>query len=554
MTFMKILGITSLIHDTGASLVEDGKITHAVNEERISRKKMHVGFPFATTDYMLKKAGGDVDAVAVSDISPAYLFNRIKLSMFDPSLVHSNPYYSAKSMAMMTRWVYKTMRLYRYHQNIENIRLRKLGVEVVRLEHHPNHAASAYFTSGMKKALVVTCDNHGDGLCATVHVGNKNNLELIDKLKWPHSPGFFYAIITKVLGFKVGRHEGKITGLAAYGNRNSVAYDKIKKLIWYENGTIKTKSMIGLRGYVKSLLGEYSREDLSAVFQRILEETVSEYVKYWMEKTGIKSVALAGGVFANVKLNQRILEAGAKEIFIHPHMGDGGTGAGAALYLAMIKGDAKPYKISDAYLGPGYSDEEIKAELQKQNLKFEHLDDIEGQVAELIAKGKVVAYFNGRMEYGPRALGARSILYHTSDPSVNDWLNKRLKRTEFMPFAPLTLEKFTKKCYKNFKGGEHAAKFMTVTFDCTDFMKESSPATVHVDGTARPQIINKKINPSYNKILEEYYKITKIPSIVNTSYNMHEEPIVMTPYDAIRSFKMGHLDYLAIGKYLVKNE
>ncbi|MEK6904607.1 MAG: carbamoyltransferase N-terminal domain-containing protein, partial [Nanoarchaeota archaeon] len=488
---MKILGITSLIHDTGASLVEDGKITHAVNEERISRKKMHVGFPFQSLDYILKKAKNNIDYAACSDISPSDLFRRIKAAIFDPSLVHSNPYYTAKSMAMMTRWVYKTMRLYKHHQDVANRKLKELGVKTVRLEHHPNHAASAYFTSGMKKALVVTCDNHGDGLCGTVHIGENNQLKLIDALKWPHSPGFFYAIITKVLGFKVGRHEGKITGLAAYGDRNSPVYNKISKLMWYENGTIKTRSMMGLRGYVKSLARKYSREDLSAVFQRILEETVSSYVKYWMDQTGIKNIALAGGVFANVKLNQKILEQGAKEVFIHPHMGDGGTGAGAALHLAMLHGNAKPYYLEDAYLGPSYSDEEIKGEIKKHNLNFEYLDDIESQIAELISKGKVVAYFDGSMEYGPRALGSRSILYHTTDPSVNDWLNKRLKRTEFMPFAPLTLERFAKKCYKHFDGGEHAAKFMTITFDCTDFMKRNSPATVHVDHTARPQTINK---------------------------------------------------------------
>jgi carbamoyltransferase len=173
-------------------------------------------------------------------------------------------------------------------------------------------------------------------------------------------------------------------------------------------------------------------------------------------------------------------------------------------------------------------------------------------VARLIAEGNVVARFNGAMELGPRALGNRSILYQATDPKVNKWLNDRLKRTEFMPFAPVTLEEHAEKCYKNFKGAAYAAKFMVITFDCTDFMKEKSPATVHIDGTARPQVINEKDNPSYYKILKEYHKLTGIPTLVNTSFNMHEEPIVCSPQDAVRSFLQGHLDYLAIGKYLVK--
>ena len=158
------------------------------------------------------------------------------------------------------------------------------------------------------------------------------------------------------------------------------------------------------------------------------------------------------------------------------------------------------------------------------------------------------------MEYGPRALGNRSVLYHAKDPSVNEWLNKRLGRTEFMPFAPATLYEFAEKCYINIKGAEHAATFMTITFDCTDYMKKTSPAAVHIDGTARPQLVHKDINPSFYKIINEYHKLTGIPSVINTSFNMHEEPIVCTPSDAIRAFKLGKLEYLAIGNYIVKGQ
>ncbi len=513
-----------------------------------------MGLQYKSVDYIKSKINVDAfDAVAVSDISPDQLEQKIKFAMFDPSLFAPNPFYAAKGAAMMTRWVLKTMHLYREHQRVQNEVLKKLGKPLIRSEHHVNHAASAYFTADKKRCLVVTIDNHGDGICGSVSIGEKNQLTRLDVLPWPHSPGFFYAVVTKVLGFKVGRHEGKITGLAAFGNSNSPVYHEIKKLMWFESGTIKTKNMMGLRGWVKSLLQKYSREDVSAAFQRVLEEVVVAYVKFWVDKTGIKDVALAGGVFGNVKLNQRILEAGASSVFIHPHMGDGGTGVGAAMHYAMSQGKIKPYRLSNVYFGPTYSAAEMKAELDKQHCKYEKLDDIEAQVAALLAKDKVVAFFSGAMEYGPRALGARSIMYSAVDPKVNDWLNKRLNRSDFMPFAPFTLERFMNKCYKHTNGGLYASEFMTLTFDCTDFMKQNSPATVHVDGTARPQLINKSINASYNKVLEEYHKITKIPSLVNTSFNMHEEPIVCSPYDAVRAFKLGHLDYLALGKFLVKN-
>jgi len=201
---------------------------------------------------------------------------------------------------------------------------------------------------------------------------------------------------------------------------------------------------------------------------------------------------------------------------------------------------------------PG-SDDLIASELQAAGLAFQHVTPIEPIIARLMHDGNVVARFNGRMEYGPRALGNRSILYHASEPEVNQWLNQRLGRTEFMPFAPATLYAERHRCYDNMDGAEHAAQFMTVTFDCTDFMKRSCPAAVHVDGTARPQLVRADTNPSFYRIIQEYYRLSGIPSIINTSFNMHEEPIVNSPSDAIRAFLQGNLDYLAISNFLVRH-
>jgi carbamoyltransferase len=243
---------------------------------------------------------------------------------------------------------------------------------------------------------------------------------------------------------------------------------------------------------------------------------------------------------------------GVEGIFIHPNMGDGGCGTGAALLEWGGRPEAvKP--LRDVYLGPEFSNDVIADALKRAQLAATMPRPISAAIARLLAEGKVVARFDGRMEYGPRALGNRSILYHAKEPAVNQWLNQRLGRTEFMPFAPATLSEHRHACYHHTDGAEYAAQFMTITFDCTEAMKRDCPAAVHVDGTARPQLVTKESNPGFYSILTEYYQLTGIPSVINTSFNMHEEPIVCTPDDAIRAFLQGNLDYLAIGDFLVRH-
>jgi len=225
-------------------------------------------------------------------------------------------------------------------------------------------------------------------------------------------------------------------------------------------------------------------------------------------------------------------------------------GTGAAL-LAFNGSSARSEPIADVFWGPCFNEAQIAEALGRAQLPFDHYLPIEPKIAQLIAEGKVVARFDGRMEYGPRALGNRSILYHAREPEVNQWLNQRLGRTEFMPFAPATLYEHRDDCYKNIDGADYAAQFMTVTFDCTERMKRECPAAVHVDGTARPQLVTSTSNPSFYRIISEYHRLTGIPSVINTSFNMHEEPIVCTPDDAIRAFLQGNLEYLAIGNFLV---
>jgi carbamoyltransferase len=240
--------------------------------------------------------------------------------------------------------------------------------------------------------------------------------------------------------------------------------------------------------------------------------------------------------------------------FIHPAMGDDGTSVGGALYwLSKQHGGLARRPLDHVYLGNGLDGRDVETAVCRSGLPFERLPDVELRVAALLADGKVVARVTGASEYGPRALGHRSILCSAADPSVNDWLNARLKRSEFMPFAPITLYEERDACYRRVAGAEHAARFMTITFDCTAEMRRAAPAAVHVDGTARPQLVEREVSPGFYALLGEYHRLTGVPSLINTSFNMHEEPIVASADDAIRTFLRGGLDYLAIDDFLVRN-
>ncbi len=560
---MNILGISALDTDCTAVLIQGDKVILGAGEERFSRIKQHPGFPHRSIEFILHKSGlgpEDIDIVAYPFfpwykeaflISKGYIQNNL-FNIFQHDGLKSKFYH----FAYYTRFCNQAFLDHKkYHMDlVQSLQKLGLGNKLRRVEHHLAHAASAFYTSGFEDALIVTLDAYGSELAGSISLGSQQGIKRVLNIKYPHSLGLFYSQVTEALGFKPTRHEGKIVGLASYGDPAILFQDVYKRFDGSANGFAYI-SGLNMK-FCRELARKYPREHVAAAYQAVLERVVVDVVSTYLKKYGQKNVVLAGGVTANVKMNQRVFEInGVEKIFIYPNMGDGGTGAGAALYCASeLNGSLRPYQLENVYFGPAFSDEEIKDALDKENLTCKYSSEIEKETAVLIAQGKVVARFNGAMEYGPRALGNRSVLYHAKDPAVNDWLNKRLGRTEFMPFAPATLYEYREQCYKNIKGAEHAATFMTITFDCTDFMKKASPAAVHVDGTARPQLVRKDINSSYYDIISEYHKLTGIPSVINTSFNMHEEPIVCTPHDAIRAFKLGKLDYLAIGSYMVKGE
>jgi carbamoyltransferase len=391
-----------------------------------------------------------------------------------------------------------------------------------------------------------------------VREGKFEHLTSVDSFD---SLGNYYAYVTALCGFKAKRHEGKITGLAARGR--PLHLELLESMIDYEDGGLVNRGRVLFGRALEELgsrLGEgWNREDLSASIQQHSENLVKKYVGYWQRKTGHRNVALAGGLFANVRINEEVHELpGVRSVFVHPGMTDEGIAVGAGLALerrrsAELGSRHQPRRLENVYLGNEYGENEISDALRGAGLQAEHHPgSIESVVADRLAEGKVVARFDGRMEYGPRALGNRSILYQPGDPSVNDWLNELLRRTEFMPFAPSCLHEETHRLFENAAGAEDSARFMTITFHCTPWMAERCRGVVHVDNTARPQIVHREDNASYHRIIDEYRKRTGVPVIINTSFNIHEEPIVRTPDDAIRAFLDSALDYMAAGDFMIK--
>jgi len=557
---MNILGIWDG-HDSGAALIKDGKIVKAISEERLNRKKLYVGFPSESIKFILnhiKKEEIDLIAIAgleglvadiEEDIQKLWTSGLGKLyckfARFD-SLLRS------KLLNKMHVSVIYKMRKSKIKQKLSSLGLNQ---EIKFIDHHEAHAYSAYKTVDFQDPLVVTVDGTGDGISATISIIENEKLKRIQHSYTYDSPGWSYAAITKFLGFKIAQHEGKITGLAAYGDSEKT-YPILKNFLTFseshENLRNNSKS-IGQTtiNIFKKKLKDFSREDISAGAQKVLEDAVTDYVHHFSKKYSKRNIVLAGGVFANVKLNQRIKELDSVDnVYIFPHMGDGGLAIGASLAVD----NNKPYRFDHVFWGSNYSEEEVLKAIENSNLSYKKIDHVEKEIAKVLSNNKIVAIFNGAMECGPRALGNRSILYKPVDKTVNDWLNKQLKREDFMPFAPVVLTEEVDKCFLNFKGGDHAAKFMTITFDCTEWMAKNCAAVVHVDNTARPQVIEEPTNPYYYKILNEFNKITGLPVLVNTSFNIHEEPIVCTPEDAIKAFVQSNLDYLAMGKCLVTNK
>ncbi|MCB1745475.1 MAG: hypothetical protein KDK91_34225, partial [Gammaproteobacteria bacterium] len=443
------------------------------------------------------------------------------------------------------------------------------------VDHHLSHAAAAWYASEPGDPLIVTLDGEGDHLSGSVSVVRKNEIVRLAAIDQKDSLGNIYSAITRQLGFKISRHEGKITGLAAYGSPDE-GEPILSSCVRMEDGipvyrrqmsdlgrSLLSQVLPGAKtAYapkprtIAALIAHLSAEDQAASVQAFLEKQACAFVAEWMRRTGKTDLVLNGGVFANVKLNQRIAALpGVTSVFVFPNMGDGGNAIGAAQVIAARRGqEPERGRTQDVYLGPSYDSGAIAEVLEgRTNLDVQHPSDLIEQVAADIHAGLIVGWYQGRMEYGPRALGNRSILARPTERKLNDVLNKRLSRTEFMPFAPSCLIEHAQDCFDiQLDQLTHAAEFMTITFDVRPEWVERIQAVSHVDATARPQLVRKETAPRYHALISAYYRLSGIPMVVNTSFNNHEEPIVCQPSEALAALDAGVIDLLVMGDTVVR--
>lgn len=443
----------------------------------------------------------------------------------------------------------------------------KLPKEAVFVGHQVSHAAAAYFQSGYKNAHCLCYDG---GMLNEPYFGglfscNDKNIDALDLFdsRLYKKITTLYTFITGLLGFMPLRHEGKLTGLAAYGDYNKKAFELVEgfyyndysgiesTLVWdnlYNNefppSLEVNQKKIAIYKTNASLLRS---EDIAYALQAFTEAHVKSILNR-INETGVQldRLCLSGGLFANVKLNQRISEFVSNQLFVAPAMTDDGTALGAALYQASQGSEFGECNRSSVYLGPKFSQSDAQLAIEKYGINVEHTDAPVEAIVEILKSGSEIAIFQSNMEFGPRALGHRSIIAASNKYSINEYLNRKLKRTEFMPFAPMILDVDANFCFSNFQYGKDSSCYMTVTFDCTDEYADNSKAAIHVDKTARPQVLTQKNNPLLYDVLNQFKNATGIISIVNTSFNVHEEPIVCTPEDALRGFFQSGINYLYI--------
>ena len=559
---MYILGLSCYYHDSAACLVHDGRIVAAAQEERFTRVKHDQEFPLNAVRYCLREAGitmDDVDFVGFYD-KPLIKFERILytyLATFPrsfPSFIKALPLWLRKKL-----WIPHIIRKELDYEG-----------EVMMIEHHMSHAASSFLVSPFEEAAIITIDGVGEWATATTGRGNGNQIELLEEIKFPHSLGLLYSAVTYYLGFKVNSAEYKVMGLAPY--RTPKYYDKVLELIRFgEDGSFKMNMKYfafdyGLRmtnRHFSKLFGRPVRQpesdleqfhmDVAASVQKVTEDIVIRMANHAHELTGSRNLCMAGGVALNCVANGKVLrQCPFDEIFIQPAAGDAGGAVGVAVYLYnTVMDNPRTYTWDHAYLGPEYSTDEIRRFLDKTGAVYKELeeDELLDQTADAINDQKVIGWFQGRMEFGPRALGNRSILADARNPENKDVVNMKIKfRESFRPFAPTVLEDRISDYFELDQPTPYMLLVAQVRED-----NRTIPSVTHVDGSARIQSVSRGANRLYYDLIKRFEDKTGCGVIINTSFNVRGEPIVCTPQDGYLCFMRTNMDILAMDRfYMVK--
>ncbi len=584
---MYILGISAFYHDSAACLIKNGEIIAAAQEERFTRKKHDHGFPVNAIEFCMNYAGiksGEIEIIAFYD-KPFIKFERIL-----ESYLAYVPRGIASFIKALPLWIKQKL----WIKEIIKKELNYSG-KIIFPEHHQSHEASAYYPSPFNEAAILTADGVGEWATTSFGIGEGNKIELLAELKFPHSLGLLYSAFTYYTGFKVNSGEYKVMGLAPYGEPKYVDLILKELVDLKEDGSFKLNMeyfnyAAGLTmtnekfnklfgGKPRTPESELTRKqmDLARSVQEVTEEILLRMVKKIKKETGKNYLCLAGGVALNCVANGRILREGIfEDIWIQPAAGDAGGALGAALFAwyqflgNFRKADGKKDFQKGSYLGPEFSEEEIKKYLDENNIEYKRLNEEEltEVAADLIAEGNVIGWFQGRMEFGPRALGNRSILGDARLPEMQSKMNLKIKfRESFRPFAPSVLEENVSDYFEL----DRASPYMLLVADVkkerrilpkgnskdTEGIKKINiprsdiPAVTHVDYSARIQTVNKESNPRYHKLLSTFDRKYSCAVLVNTSFNVRGEPIVCTPEDAYLCFMRTEMDYLFLGPFML---
>ncbi|MFN3532495.1 MAG: carbamoyltransferase [Candidatus Brocadia sp.] len=563
-----VLGINNM-HDASAAIVVDGNVVAASEEERFSRCKHHIGFPAGAIRYCLDEAGvtmKDLDAVALS-WRPWVLGTRILNAL--KSVSFSKKAFRAKTSRGMGQMGNEWYQLFTMKWLIEK-HFGKGNFRLHYIDHHLCHAVSAFYVSPFERAAALTVDGAGEEDTTVFWACEGTEIKRLASIKLPHSLGQFYASITGFLGFKVQSDEYKVMGMAPYGKPAFADFFRNKIFDLRKDGTFQLKDRfldyhlarqgIFLEEIVRTLGKNRLPDeevtnhhmDIARSAQVVLEEVLFHMANHLHSKTNVDKICLAGGVALNCVANGKLLDnTPFRQIFVQPAAGDAGTSIGAALHVYhRYTREPRRYQMKDAYLGPSYSNQQCIDTLNEFGLSYKELtkEELCSRIATFLSAGKLVCWFQGRMEWGPRALGNRSLLADPRRSEMRDIINLKVKQREpFRPFAPSVLEEKS----HDYFGNPIPSPFMLFAFKVNPNRQKDIPAVTHVDGTARPQTVGKEVNPLYWNLIKEFENRTGVPVLLNTSFNV-QEPIVCSPKDAVACFLKTKVDYLVLNNLLIE--